>query len=168
MLGSSLLQSRPGNWIRYSSSDCTPSSWYIFCFARGSLSHWSTRKCCTKKEDLQSLIGRLHHACMVVWPGRTFLRQMIDLLSCFHNGSHLIRLNVEFRKDLAWWVEFFGQWNGISLFLFPTLEPLPDLMHLMHLVPLLMVLLWTTNGSMVSGLLSNFHLLLTRSFFQSF
>ena len=89
------------------------------------LSHWSTRKCCTKKE-LQSLIGRLHHACMVVWPGRTFLRGMIDLLSCFRNDSHPIRLNVEFRKDLAWWVEFFGQWNGISFFLFPTLEPLPD------------------------------------------
>ena len=89
------------------------------------LSHWSSRKCCTKK-DLQSLIGRLHHACMVVWPGRTFLRRMIDLLSCFRNDSHPIRLNVEFRKDLAWWVEFFGQWNGISFFLFPNLEPLPD------------------------------------------
>ena len=89
------------------------------------LSHWSTRKCCTKKE-LQSLIGRLHHACMVVWPGRIFLRQMIDLLSCFRNDSHPIHLTVEFRKDLAWWVEFFGQWNGISFFLFPTFEPLPD------------------------------------------
>ena len=29
-------------------------------------------------------------------------------------------------KDLAWWVELFGQWNGISFFLFSTLEPLPD------------------------------------------
>jgi len=29
------------------------------------LTHWSTRKCCTKK-DLQSLIGRLHHVRMVV------------------------------------------------------------------------------------------------------
>ena len=33
---------------------------------------------------------------------------------------------MEFRKDLAWWVEFFGQRNGISFFLFPTFEPLPD------------------------------------------
>ena len=89
------------------------------------LSHWSTRKCCTNR-DLQALIGRLHHACMVVWPGRTFLRRMIDLLSCFHNDSHAICLNMDFRKDLAWWVEFFGQWNEISFFLFPTLEPLPD------------------------------------------
>ena len=84
------------------------------------LSHWSSRKCYTK-EDLQSLSGWLHHACMVVWPGCTFLRWMIDLLSCFHNDSRPIRLNVEFRKDLAWWVEFFGQWNGIFFFLFSTL-----------------------------------------------
>ena len=51
---------------------------------------------------------------------------MIDLLSCFRNDSHPIRLNVEFRKDLAWWVECFGQWNGISFFVFPTFEPLHD------------------------------------------
>ena len=84
-----------------------------FSALKEALSHWSTHKCCTKK-DLQTLIGQLHHACMVVWPGRTFLCQMIDLLSRFCNGSHPIRLNVEFRKDLAWWVEFFGQWNGIA------------------------------------------------------
>ena len=35
------------------------------------LSQWSTHKCCKKKE-LQSLIGLLHHACVVVWPARTF------------------------------------------------------------------------------------------------
>ena len=86
------------------------------------LSHWSILKSCTKK-DLQSLIGQLHHACMVVWPGRTFLPRMIDLLSCFHNDSHPICLNIEFRKDLAWWVEFFAQGNGISFFLFPFSLP---------------------------------------------
>lgn len=64
------------------------------------LSQWSTGKC-SKKKELQSLIGLLHHACMVVWPGRTFLRRTIDLLSCFRNDSHPICLNVEFGKDLA-------------------------------------------------------------------
>lgn len=59
------------------------------------LSQWSTRKCC-KKKQLQSPIGLLHHACIMVWPDRTFLRRMIDLLSCFRNDSHPIRLNVEF------------------------------------------------------------------------
>lgn len=64
------------------------------------LSQWSTHKCCKKKE-LQSLIGLLHHACMVVWPDCTFLCRMIDLLSCVCNDSHTIHLDVEFRKDLA-------------------------------------------------------------------
>ena len=60
------------------------------------LSHWSTRKFCMEKE-LQSLIDRLHHACMVVWPCRTLLHRKIDLLSCFRNDSHPIPLNVELK-----------------------------------------------------------------------
>lgn len=71
------------------------------------LSQWSTRRCWKIKEP-QLLIGLLDHARMVAWPCCTFLRRMIDLLSCFRNDSHPIRLNVEFRKDLARWVEFFG------------------------------------------------------------
>lgn len=85
---------------------------------------WSRFKWCRKKQ-LQSLIGVLHHACKVVWPGRTFLRRMIDLLKCFRKGDHPIRLNLEFRRDLQWWLKFFNQWNGISFFLVPSLEPPP-------------------------------------------
>ena len=48
---------------------CLPAN--KFSALQEALSHWSTCKCCTE-EDLQSLIGRLHHACMVVWPGHTF------------------------------------------------------------------------------------------------
>lgn len=40
---------------------------------------WSSRRWCTRRE-LESLIGRLRHAVKVVWPGRTFLCRMIDLL----------------------------------------------------------------------------------------
>jgi len=86
---------------------------------------WSGYKWCRKKE-LQSLIGLLHHACKVVWPGRAFLRRMIDLICCFRNDNHPIRLNSEFKKDLKWWLDFFGQWNGISFFLFPGLENPPN------------------------------------------
>lgn len=52
---------------------------------------------------------------------------MINLLSCFRNDSHPIRLNCVFKKDLAWWLDFFSQWNGISFFLFPDLVPPPDI-----------------------------------------
>lgn len=88
------------------------------------LVQWSSFKWCRRKQ-LQSLIGSLHHASKVVWPGRTFLRRMIDLLRCFRNDDHPIRLNSEFKKDLNWWLNFFQQWNGISFFLLPSLAPPP-------------------------------------------
>ena len=90
------------------------------------LQSWSRKSTCTRRE-LESLIGSLHHACRVVVPGRTFLRRMIDLLCCFRNRNHPIRLNLEFRRDLQWWLSFFQEWNGRSFFLFPSVSPLPDL-----------------------------------------
>ena len=70
------------------------------------LQEWVDRKVCTRRE-LESLIGLLNHACKVVRPGRTFLRRMIDLLSAtgrtgLGHSHHHIRLNREFRADLAW------------------------------------------------------------------
>lgn len=90
------------------------------------LHRWSRKSTCNRRE-LESLIGHLHHACRVVRPGRTFLRRMINLLCCFRNSSHPIRLNVEFRRDLQWWLSFFQSWNGVSFFLSPAVSPLPDL-----------------------------------------
>ena len=43
------------------------------------LLQWGDRKACARRE-LESLVGLLNHACKVVWPGRTFLRRMIDLI----------------------------------------------------------------------------------------
>ena len=43
------------------------------------LQRWAHLKCC-KKWDLQSLVGRLHDASIVVRSGRTFIRRLIDLL----------------------------------------------------------------------------------------
>ena len=44
---------------------------------------------------------------------------MIELLSCFRNPYHPIRLNSEFRRDLQWWYEFLSVWNGTSFWLYP-------------------------------------------------
>ena len=52
---------------------------------------------------------------------------MIDLLAHFRDRVHPIRLNAEFRRDLHWWLAFFQDWNGISFFLLPGLQPLSDL-----------------------------------------
>ena len=59
--------------------------------------HWC------RKRELESLNGHLHHAAKVVWPGRAFLRQFIDLLCCFCNNDHPVRINQEFCLDLQWW-----------------------------------------------------------------
>ena len=58
------------------------------------LDTWSSKQQCTRKE-LESLIGHLwQHACKVIPPGRSFLRQMIYLLSAFWRDDHPLRLNV--------------------------------------------------------------------------
>ena len=66
------------------------------------IASWRSRRWCNRQQ-LESLIGHLHHAAKVVWPGRTFIRRMINLLSCFRKHDHQVRLNCEFRRDLEWW-----------------------------------------------------------------
>lgn len=90
------------------------------------ISSWLPRKWCNKQE-LESLIGHLHHAAKVVWPGRTFLRRMINLLCCFRRRDHPIRLNKEFQLDLLWWHHFLDQWHGVSFWLYPGLSPAADI-----------------------------------------
>ena len=67
------------------------------------LAHWSLRKSC-RRQQLESLIGTLQHACRVVKPGRAFLRRAIDLLrnTGATKGHHHLPLNREFRADLQW------------------------------------------------------------------
>ena len=50
--------------------------------------------------SLQSFIGLLNIACMVVCPGRTFLCRLIDLTMNIVNPFHFIRLTCEARADL--------------------------------------------------------------------
>ena len=68
---------------------------------QGLISSWLPRRWCNRRK-LESLIGHLPYAANVVWPGRTFLHCMIDLLCCFHKKDHLICLNREFHLDLLW------------------------------------------------------------------
>lgn len=75
---------------------------------------WLVKRSCVKR-DLQSLVGKLQHACKVVRPGRTFLRRMFELLKGVAKKQHFIRLNAGFRSDLKWWQLFLEGWNGISM-----------------------------------------------------
>ena len=75
---------------------------------------WLQRKSCTKR-DLQSLVGKLQHACKVVRPGRSFLRRMFELLRGTAKKQHFIRLNRSFHSDLRWWHLFLESWNGVAM-----------------------------------------------------
>lgn len=67
--------------------------------------------------ELQSLIGTLNYACIVVPPGRTFLRRLIDLSKHVHHPHHHIRIKLEAKADIHTWLEFLDSYNGRSFFL---------------------------------------------------
>ena len=73
--------------------------------------------------ELESLIGHLHHAAKVVWPGRTFLRRMIDLLCCFRTKDRPIRLNQEFHRDLLGWHHFLDKMAWCRFLAVPGVVP---------------------------------------------
>ena len=68
---------------------------------------WSGRTHSTKKQ-LQSLIGKLQHACCVVKPGRSFLRRMLDLMVAIKKPEDLT-------KGFGQWAAFLPSWNGVSM-----------------------------------------------------
>ena len=43
------------------------------------------------------------------------MRRMCDLLKSTKKPGHHIRLNRRFRSDLAWWLIFVAEWNGITI-----------------------------------------------------
>ena len=94
------------------------------CELQGLITTWRDKRCCTKSE-LRSLVGKLQHACKVVRPGRSFLRQMFELLKATAKKQHFIRLNRSFRSDLAWWHLFLESWNGVTMM--GSLEWYPDI-----------------------------------------
>lgn len=66
------------------------------CELQGLITTWRVKQWCTKSK-LRSLVGKLQHACKVVRPGRSFLRQMFELLKGIAKKQHFIRLNRSFR-----------------------------------------------------------------------
>ena len=84
----------------------------------GMIGEWGKRKSCTRTE-LESLIGALQHACTVIRPGRSFMRNAIPLIKGAKQPHHHIRLSVEIRSDLALWKLFAASWNGKALIISP-------------------------------------------------
>ena len=75
---------------------------------------WLGRRTCRKKE-IESLVGKLSHASKVIQPGKTFLRQLFEVIGGARKSFHHIRLNAATRSDIAWWATFAQAWNGVLL-----------------------------------------------------
>ena len=75
---------------------------------------------------MESLIGKLSHACYVVPAGRTFLRRLINILRDSKRYWKIIRLTREWQLDLQWWLDFLPNWNGVYFFDLPQWAPLAD------------------------------------------
>ena len=77
------------------------------------MSLWSGRRSCRK--ELESLVGKLSYASRVIQPGRTFLRQLFEVVKGTRRSFHYIRLNAAAHSDIIWWATFAEAWNGVSL-----------------------------------------------------
>ena len=87
---------------------------------------WSSCKKCRKRE-LLSLIGKLNFACRIIPAGCIFLRRLIDLSTTAQLPHHHITMNVEARRDIAWWLQFLPTWNGRTIIPDPYWSRSPDL-----------------------------------------
>ena len=76
---------------------------------------WKAKKSCRRME-LESLLGLLSHAAMVVRPGRTFQHELFRLLHLTRAPHHFVCLTAGARADLAWWWCFLKEWSSLSFF----------------------------------------------------
>ena len=74
---------------------------------RAMLQNFQARRSVCLKE-LRSLIGLLNFTCLVVVPGRAFLRRMIDLTKGVNKPHHHIRLSQDAKLDILLWLCFLG------------------------------------------------------------
>ena len=66
---------------------------------RALVSTWMGKRSCMKKE-LESLTGKLQHVCIVVKPGRSFLRRLFKLQAATKKSHHHIPLRGAVRSAL--------------------------------------------------------------------
>ena len=80
---------------------------------KSTLRHWSASTNPTKRQ-LQSLIGILKHAASVVRPGHLFCRHIIENMKKPRALEQRTRLTHGAKSDIAWWLLFAEEWNGVS------------------------------------------------------
>lgn len=101
-------------------------------------------------KELQSLLGLLNFACLVVVPGKVFLWRLINLTISILQWHHLIRLTLKAKKDLNTWETFLGSFNVKSFFLEEGWTS-SYVFSLMQLNLVVMGLYLVSSGHMVHG-----------------
>jgi hypothetical protein len=79
------------------------------------LHSWLSKKRVTKK-CLQQMIGNLSWCARVIRGGRTFTRNLINLLSHVKQAFHFVRLNSAAKSDISWWSHCLEFFNGKTPF----------------------------------------------------
>ena len=67
-------------------------------------------------KELQSLIGSLNFCCRAIPVGRPFCRRLINATCGITKSFHYIRVLKPMKADLAMWLWFFQNHNGVSVF----------------------------------------------------
>ena len=70
-----------------------------------------------KLKDIQQISGLLNFACIVVYPGRPFLRRLYNLTVGVTNKHIHITLTDEVKGDLVMWLNFLSKFNGKNFFM---------------------------------------------------
>jgi hypothetical protein len=77
------------------------------------LTAWLHRKT-AKISDFRSLAGTLEWLCRIVLWGRPHLGYVLALIK-HTNNNHFVKINAEFRRDIAWWLEALRARSSISM-----------------------------------------------------
>ena len=85
---------------------------------RSLVANWLGRRS-GRRSEVESLLGHLSHAAIVVRPGRIFLRQLFSLMAKAAARHYFVHLDAMARADLAWWDCFLQDWHGAS-FIIPN------------------------------------------------
>ena len=107
------------------------------------------------QRELESFLGKLSFATRVIVPGRTFMRRLWSICSCYQQPHYHISLTTECQEDIQWWLRLLEQWNGKSFFLFPDWTPSPDLELFTRVAPWAGVRSTAAAGFKGPGRLSN-------------
>ena len=72
---------------------------------------WLYKATATLKQ-VQILVGKLQFICACVRPGRLFMSRILQKMQ---GNPQEIAVDIEFKKDINWWIKFLPMYSGVSI-----------------------------------------------------